>query len=298
MKHLEDIKLLVKTLQASEIFHALVIESPPGWAKSSTIDRILRESELDFVSLGNYSTPLCLYNAICKTPDKLLVIDDCAGFFGEQAAMSVLKAATWSSAGSSGERQVSWYSNSDKVKQASVKFSGKLILLTNTLPTGRDMDAFLSRTLYLRIAFDVEEVEKMLSEAAQVKEHYPDTEVAFPVLKYLLSNIQKYDLRKLNLRTLKMGYEIAKANPTQWQPLLDKLLPRFPAKELARSLLGTEMNVEEQSREFSKATGLSRRTFFNYRSKGRQELGQTPPSPILESANCTTPLPNIIQASP
>ncbi len=33
MQHLEDIANLIRTLQSSDIFHALVIESPPGWAK-------------------------------------------------------------------------------------------------------------------------------------------------------------------------------------------------------------------------------------------------------------------------
>ncbi len=299
MRHLEDIKLLIKTLQASNGFHALVIESPPGWAKSSTVESILKQSETEFISLGNYSTPLFLYNSLCKTPDKLLVLDDCAGLFGEANAMAVLKAATWSSAGSSGERVVSWFSNSDKVSQPSIKFSGKLILLTNTLPTGRDIEAFLSRTLYLRIAFDVEEVENMLAEAARSKDHYEDTELALSVVHYLLSNLQRYDLRKLNLRTLKMGYEIAKSNPTQWQTLLDRLLPQTSPKVLANALSDSDMSVEDQSKEFSRATGLSRRTFYYYRNKEVPPQTQAEPNSIpnaSESANCTTVQPGAFLA--
>lgn len=37
MRHVDDISALVETLHKSNKFHALVIQSPPGWAKSSHI---------------------------------------------------------------------------------------------------------------------------------------------------------------------------------------------------------------------------------------------------------------------
>lgn len=266
MQHLEDIKVLIGTLQSSPNFHALVIESPPGWAKSSTVEQILVDSGIEFTSLGSFSTPLYLYNSICKWPDKLLLLDDCAGLFSESSAMAILKAATWSSVGSHGQRRVTWGSSSDRAKEESVNFSGKMILLTNTLPTGRDIEAFLSRTLYLRIAFDADEVEQMLIEAARSPEHYGNTELALEVVSHLVSGDGTNDLRRISLRTLKMAYEIATTNPTGWKHLLDRLLPKVSAKAIAGRLSGIGGSVEEQARQFSRQTGLSRRTFFNYRN--------------------------------
>ncbi len=290
MQHLEDIKALLNALQQSDTFHALVIESPPGWAKSSTIERILTETNTSFVSLGSYSTPLGLYNSICKSPNGLLVLDDCAGLFGEPTAMSVLKSATWASAGTAGGRKLSWSSSSEKVFQPSVVFGGKLILLTNSVPAGKEVQAFLSRTLYLKLSFDVDEVEKMLLEATCSREHYPDQNLATSVVQFILANAQKYDLKKLNLRTLKMGYEIAKSNPEAWQSLLDRLLPQVSPQDILRSLADSELSTEEQSREFARTTGLSRRTFYYYK-QGKAPNRNEPNSPEVyrtqPSASCT-----------
>lgn len=291
MQHLEDIKSLLKALQLSDTFHALVIESPPGWAKSSTVEKALLESGVNFVSLGSYSTSLGLYNSLCQHPQAFLVLDDCAGLFSDTSAMAILKAATWASAGSTGERKIAWTSSSDKVRQPSLIFNGKLILLTNSIPSGKETQAFLSRTLHLRLAFDVDEVEKMLLEAANSSQHFPDKNLAETVVHFLLSNVQKYDLRKLNLRSLKMGYEIAKSNPQNWQQLLDKLLPQISHQDVLRSLEESNLSVEEQSKEFTRATGLSRRTFYYYKQgkvPERNEPNLNEKYRNLPSASCTT----------
>ena len=43
MKHLKNIRDLIKTLLGSDSFHALIVESPPGWGKSTAIDLALDE---------------------------------------------------------------------------------------------------------------------------------------------------------------------------------------------------------------------------------------------------------------
>ncbi|MCC6812292.1 MAG: hypothetical protein IT381_33025, partial [Deltaproteobacteria bacterium] len=152
MKHVDNIRKLLRTMLASERFHALVVVSPPGWAKSTTIDAAIAELAVDHHAIGAYTTPLSLYNAICGHPSKLLVLDDCAGLFTDTKAMAVLKAATWPSVGAErggadGSRRVAWSSTSDKVTQAETVFAGKLVLLTNVLPGRADAQAFFSRTM-------------------------------------------------------------------------------------------------------------------------------------------------------
>ncbi len=267
MKHLNDVATLIKTLQQSTTFHALVIQSPPGWAKSSTIERVLEELELNFISLGCYATPLSLFNALAKAPASLFVLDDSAGLYGDVIAMSILKAATWSSAGNGGVRQVSWLSTSEKVLTPTFIFSGKLILLTNTLPKGKETEAFLSRTLHLAMNLSPQEISEMLFEAAQSKTFYEDTELAMKVANHLVHALARRDFTKINLRTLKMGYELAIANPQGWVQLLEKMLPEISVEELVEELSARDINVEEQIREFTQRSGLTRRSFFNYRKR-------------------------------
>jgi len=46
MRHVEDIAILVKTLRRSSVFHALVVQSPPGWAKGSTVEHVLTQEDM------------------------------------------------------------------------------------------------------------------------------------------------------------------------------------------------------------------------------------------------------------
>lgn len=285
MKHLDDIAALIKTLQKSTLFHALVIQSAPGYAKSSTVEKILKELAIDFEAIGSYTTPLQIFSALGSAPNKTLVFDDAAGVFGNPIAMSLLKAATWESVGSSRVRTVTWRSSSEKVETGQIMFGGKLILLTNAVPANSDVQAFLSRTLYLHLQFGPEEVGAMLKEAATKTEYYPNTAMALEVADHLIASLSKRDSERINLRTLQLGYELIQANPETWKELLDRLLPKTDPHFIAEKILQSASGPEDQARQFTRLTGLSRRTFFNYRkemeSRPRQAAaGDGPQSPI------------------
>ena len=269
MKHIDDIRALIHTLQESTKFHALIIQSPPGWAKSTTVEQALVEMAIPFQMLGAYSTPLQLYNAVFVHSTSTIVIDDCAGLFGQSAAMAILKAATWPSAGGNGARIIGWRSGSDRVLGPEVDFKGKLILLTNSIPSSPDTEALLSRALYLSMDFNPEEIEEMLLAAANRKEYYEDTELAVKVASQLIKNFAGRDNTKLNLRSLQVGCELAKLNPENWRGLLERLMPQSTAVNLVKTLNQSPLSVETQANRFNKMTGLSRRTFFTY----RRELG-------------------------
>lgn len=266
MRHLQDIAALLNTLIQSNNFHALIIQSPAGWAKSTTIDRLLREKAISFRTLGCYSTPLGFYNALCETTEQILLIDDCAGLFTDPIAVSLLKASTWPSGGSA-DRLIKWSSTSEKVKKPETVFNGKLVLLTNTIQRGHEMRAFLSRTLYLKIEFSSEEIKELLSQAAHELSYYEDTQCALMVANYLGEQTSFRDTSNINLRTLQLGYELAKTHPENWQNLLEKLLPGKRPDAYAKELSETQLCVQEQAKEFMRVTGLSRRTFFNYRER-------------------------------
>jgi len=272
VKYLENTLKLLETLRESSVFHALVLQSEPGWAKSTTIGEALHKFKTGHVFLGSYSTPLHLYNTLGENPHSFIVIDDCAGLFGDSTAMAILKAATWSSIGEGKARQVAWGSTSEKVQLPEFIFRGKLIILTNTLPVGTETESFLSRALTYRIEFSKEERRELLLQGAKSKKYYRDTALAVRIAKFLIDLIdQQASLcSPISLRTLKMGYELAHTHPKDWQELLQTLLKggaKARPQEVIQSLVGSPSLVKAQGEQFSETTGMSRRTFFNYRKK-------------------------------
>ena len=99
MNSIDTIEALTRTLINSDTFHALIIESLPGWGKSTAVDVALSKCGVKAVAVGAYATPLHLYHMIFRHPTSVLLLDDCAGLFSDQKFMAILKAATWKSAG-------------------------------------------------------------------------------------------------------------------------------------------------------------------------------------------------------
>lgn len=266
MKHVEDIRALTEILLSSDNFHSLVIEGAPGWGKSTTVERVLNEKGKTFKALGSYTTPLALFKFLSKNPRELLVIDDCAGIFGDTIAMAILKAATWPSSGSDGTRLVSWATTSERVKLDSFLFDGKIILLTNSTPMSGDGAAFASRSLHYCITPTVSEMETIVLQVT-ASSRFIDQTKAQAVAQCLIERGRQTDFRGVNLRTLQMGYELATSARPNWRELFLKVLPTPDTTRIAYLLSSKSGSVEEQFREFHRQTGLSRRTFFYHRAR-------------------------------
>ena len=86
-------------------------------------------------------------------------------------------------------------------------------------------------------------------------------------LTFLCERARTSEIQAINLRTSQMGYDLARTNPDTWEALLEKLVPQSNARTVLEDLAQSDLSVEEQSREFNRLTGLSRRTFFKYRKK-------------------------------
>jgi len=267
VKHLEDMRALVDLLLASSNFHSLIVEGAPGWGKSSAIDKLLREKSISFVALGSYTTPLRLFQFLEKNPNGLVVIDDCAGIFGDSIAMSILKAATWPSSGSDGTRLVTWGTTSEKLSTQEFFYDGKIILLTNLVPESGDGAAFTSRSLHYCVTPGPLEMEELIHSVASTPSVFPNTALANEVANVLIERGRAANFRGVNLRTLQLGYEMANTNPASWKILFQRLLPTADPFRLAYLSTSTTGTVEDQFREFHRATGLSRRTFFYYKSR-------------------------------
>jgi len=113
MNYVDDIRLAIKTVVGSDEFHAVLIEGPAGWGKTTTVTMALDELNLEAIHLGSYSTPLNLFNFFSEHQNNIILIDDTAGLFENPQSMSLLKSATWSN--NRKKRILKWGSTSNKV---------------------------------------------------------------------------------------------------------------------------------------------------------------------------------------
>ena len=268
LDHIDVIKRLILTIRASERMHALIIEGPPGWGKTTAVEDSLKAAGVVGVSLGSYSTPLHLYNFLHDNAGSTVVIDDCAGLFSDQSSMAILKAATW---GSGKQRKIRWGSTSGKASIEEFYFEGKLIVVCNSFPATADAEAVKSRSFPYKIDIDPTSAKTLLEEAARTSSLFSNKQMAFEVAKFLSEKISPVSIHQISYRTLQMGYELAQHNGNQWQTLLERMIivaPEDP-KKIIRKLSSRGIAVKDQIRLFEEATGLRRRTFFKY----RREIG-------------------------
>jgi hypothetical protein len=159
----------------------------------------------------------------------------------------------------------------------SVDFEGKIIVLTNALPSMPQAQAFKSRALYYRLDIKRETIEQHLVLAAKAKGRFTNPKLALEVARFLGTQARHHEADHISLRTLRLGYELASVNNDRWQSLLLNALPnvQLDPRNLLGDLAGTGMRIEEQAGIFMQQTGLGRRRFFEIRKElGLREYAQ------------------------
>ncbi len=247
-------------------FHALIVEGPAGWGKTTAVEEALRSVGIEGIHLGGYSTPLNLFNCLAENSKRFVIIDDCAGLFNYQSSVAILKAATWPQGG---QRIVRWGSTSSRATVDEFVFEGKLIIVCNGFPDTADANAVRSRSFPCPIEMTVGQARSLLASAAIDKMRFKDMSKSKSVAGLLSERLTQNSLEQISYRTLRMGYELAVHNPDSWQSLLSgmiKIVPVHPMS-IVQQLARQNLKVKEQVKLFEEATGLKRRTFFNYRRK-------------------------------
>ncbi len=285
MRHFEEIANFTRHLYRSERCHSLIVLGPPGWGKSCTIRQALGELGVEYKILGAYSTPLALFNALCESSNSTIVLDDTAGLLSSPQSLAILAAAVWPGSESRGTRLVRWSSTSEKAITSEVEFNGKIIILTNAIPSTHAALALCSRSLKYEIIVEAEQVPQLLMEAAESTMNVPEKETAMQVARFLGERVSQYDASKFNLRTLEQGIDFAVHSPESWQQMLLAVLPKRSETKnpgLAKNkrqfdiildLDRSNLRVHEQVAQFERLTGQKRRTFFTL----RRQLGLSKP---------------------
>lgn len=269
LDHVSAIKKYIEAIVGADDMHSLIIEGSPGWGKTTSVEDSLALAKIEALSLGTYSTPLNLYNFLAENFDSVILLDDCAGIFNDPSAMAILKAATWPSR--SNRRLVKWGSTSTKAAAEEFEFLGKLIIICNSFPRTADGEAIRSRGFSRRIDVTLLEAKKLLLQAATEKRWFPKSKIATEVAEFLVEQISEASLPEVSFRTLRKGYRLAAVHPDSWRELFSDTIPKgaVAPEKLIKELSRQELMVKEQKRIFIEKTGLSSRSFYNYRKDAR-----------------------------
>lgn len=267
LNHVETIKRLLKTVQASQKMHALLVTGPAGFGKSTAVDEALKQSKAKSAYLGAYSSPLNFYNFLYENSDRagtVVVIDDTSGIYGEPTAMAILKASTWNQGK---PRVLRWGSTTGKAMVDEFEFKGKIIILCNSFPSTSDASAVKSRAFSYRFEIGESRARELILKAAGDSTRYENTAQAKVVANFICKMISERTLPHISYRTLEQGYELAEHNPDDWKMILRGLISADPddPKKVVRKLAREKISVGEQLHRFELATGMKRRTFFKYR---------------------------------
>ncbi len=274
MNHSKAISKLIKSLLGSANHHAIIIEGPPGWGKTHSVHQALKESKVQTVQLGAYSTSLSFYNFLYENSDSdnLILIDDTSGLFNDPISMAILKAATWHQGG---KRIIRWRTASSLAATPEFEFGAKFIIICNSFPNTPDGEAVKSRSFVRTIQIKGMEARRLLIEASQNKNWFPETAVATAVAKFLAESITDEYVPKVSFRTLELGYDLAKDHPDDWPSLIAPHIPVSVSstshstedpQSVIKGLISQNLKVKDQVRIFEEKTGFKRRTFFNYRN--------------------------------
>lgn len=265
MDHVSAIRKYIEAIIDADDMHSLIIEGPPGWGKTTSVEESLKLAKIEALHLGAYSTPLNLYNFLAENSSGVILLDDCAGIFNDPNAMAILKAATWPSRRN--KRLVKWGSTSSKAAADEFEFFGKLIIVCNSFPKTADGEAIRSRGYARRIDIKITEAKRLILEAASLKKWFSKTKLSTEVADFLVSQITESSLPQISFRTLKKGYRLAEVHPDSWRELFADTLPKGTVEPsvLIKELSKQNLMVKEQKRIFIEKTGLSSRSFFNYR---------------------------------
>ena len=83
LDHVSAIRKYIEAIIDAEDMHSLIVEGPPGWGKTTSVENSLGLAKIEALHLGAYSTALNLYNFLAENSEAVILLDDCAGIFND-----------------------------------------------------------------------------------------------------------------------------------------------------------------------------------------------------------------------
>ena len=141
------------------------------------------------------------------------------------------------------------------------------MIICNSFPNSSDGEAIKSREFSWNLDVSEREARALLRTAALDQKRFPLTRIAIDVATFLCERINSQTVSKINFRTLRKGYPLAKVHPTEWRDLLIPMLPfeTVDPMKVVKELAKEDMAVKDQATAFQRRTNLRERSFYKYR---------------------------------
>lgn len=234
------------------IIRGLVVSGPPGIGKSFGVEKQLeaanmfrtlagKDPKYEIISGGVSSIGLYQKLYFNRTPEQVLVFDDCDGVLFEEECLNLLKAAL----NSGDKRRICWNKESRVLSTEGIPeyfdFEGSIIFLSNidferTIAKGSriasHMEAIMSRCHYLDL-----EIGSMRDKLLRIKQIIRDGMLA----PYLFTPVEEkavqdfvFDnaeyMREVSLRMVKKVADFVKADPNGWMEMAEATCLQRDAK--------------------------------------------------------------------
>lgn len=177
--------------------NCILIMSRAGMGKSYTVEQILKQKQSDYVIHSGYMTAKNIYEIMYNNNGKTIVLDDMGGIF-TQKSLSILKPALFNN---SKDRVISYLSNKTNLP-SKFNFTGRLIVLTNTIPNkeNEDVRALISRTTSITINYSREEFEILCSNivSSRLEKDQLKQNVVYEIINNLGIDYKTFNLRQLD----------------------------------------------------------------------------------------------------
>jgi len=237
---------------ARNVIRGLVVSGPPGIGKSFGVEKQLtaanmfrtlagKDPKFEVVSGGVSSIGLYQKLYYNRTPEQVLVFDDCDGVLFDEECLNLLKAAL----NSGDKRRICWNKESRTLAVEDIPevfdFEGSIIFLSNvdferTIAKGSriaaHLEAIMSRCHYLDL-----EIGSMRDKLLRIKQIVRDgmlTPYNFTkkqekdVLDFVTDNAEY--LREVSLRMVKKIADFVKADPKDWMEMAEATCLQREAK--------------------------------------------------------------------
>lgn len=264
MKKIEITKEYIRAV-ARGFSNNLLLTGKQGTGKTYLTLKILNEEQADYVVVTSSVSPLTLYKTLYdySRPGKIIVFDDMDGLFEDDKAYSLMLSAM-------GDRRVMWLSTTSLLDEtpSEFEFEGRIIVLANVIKTGRKIreDALKSRCLYYDLNLGSGEIIDLMKEIARTEKEGFTASQRLEVVRFIEENIDE-STSQLSLRTQQRIEEIYLFSSDNWRALSMPFLSKDNSKQILLDCVYKHSSISEAQQEFTRLTGLSRRTFFRLRGE-------------------------------
>jgi hypothetical protein len=209
---------------------ALTILSSAGLGKTTLVLKTMKELGYKegehYLYFNSYFTPLAFYQTLIEVQElpkmpKILILDDVETILRNRDIINLLKSATWDSGHG---RIVNYISTSNKVKQKTLNFTGKIILLINETPEANLMfKAIVDRVLFCELSFSQQDILSLMEEEI-VSQPFQTLTInqRRKVFEFIKRNVKPET--DLSFRVLVKAFNFFAYTPAHWQDMTSQLL--------------------------------------------------------------------------